>query len=184
VRARRSRRRVVAVVAVLALAGAGAAVAAFVADDEPSLTAKQLVAYQAAIHPPLSDGGRTVEQGMKPALADITDGGQVPVSAIAAESDRWVADLNAVRAKVAAVPPPGELRDAAALFDRALERYVAAAAAFGRAARAPVEQRQALLDEGIASAREADRTYDDASRVIQQWRRRLGLGATSDFPDP
>lgn len=189
-RRRETRLRTIALaLVVLLVAGVAAAVVLAATTDgdatsAPRLTADELLAYQAAVHPALRDGGQTVEQGMKPAVADLRDPGGVPPEAIADEADAWTRDLAAVRAKVAAVPVPAGLREVAAGFDAALARYLAAAAAFGRAARAPERERAALIEEGVAIAREADRHYDDASRVLQRLRRDLGLGATADFPDP
>jgi hypothetical protein len=155
------------------------------ATPTPGLTAAELTAYTEAVLPALSDGGKTIEQGMKPALAALSGSDKnVPPAAVAGEAQAWVRDLRDVRGRVAAVPAPAALREAARLFDTALGQYVAAAETFGLAAAATGRERTQLVDQGVATARAGDATYDDASRIIQDLRRRLGLGPTADFPDP
>ncbi len=180
---RRPGRRVAVAAALVGLAGVGAGLVA-ARSSAPSLTRARLVAYESAVLVPLREGGATVEQGIKPALADLTERHVTPPAVIAGEADGWVRDLTSVRARVGAVAPPDELREAARLFDRALEQYLEAARTFRAAAAASAVQRRALLDGGYAVARAADATYDDAARVIQRWRHRLGLPSTPDFPDP
>jgi hypothetical protein len=175
------RRRVLA----LALVVVAAAVAGvwLLGRDDP-LTRDQLVAYQSAVAPAVHDGGATVEKGMKPALDDLVNRHVVPPEAIAVEADGWIRDLTAVRKRVADVKPPPALRPASRLFDRSLGEYIEAARLFGDAARATPAERPALLKLGYAKATAADGHYDDASRILQRLRRRLGLGVTSQFPDP
>ena len=181
----RSKRWVAGVAAAfVGLSVVAAAISATQSRDEPSLTEARLTAYQQAIHAHLRLGGRTVEQGMKPAVADLLKPGDVPLSAIAEESEAWVRDLTNVRARVAEIAPPEELREVARLFDVAMVQYVEAARLFGEAASADALQRTPIAERGIAKAREADRTYDDASRVIQRWYRRFGNDPTPNFPDP
>lgn len=173
------------VVALIAAAGFAAVATVIGGDKKPSgLTRAELETYQSAIAPVMQEGGRTVELGMKPAIKDLAEPGGVPAAAIAGESDAWIRDLTSVRTRVAAVTPPKALAEAHRLFDAALGEYLAAAALFGRAARAPAAERRALIDHGLDTAERADDTYDAASRIIQRWRRDLGLGATADFPDP
>jgi hypothetical protein len=178
------RRRVVAAVVVTAVAVSVAAAVAAVARRPEPLTAKRLAAYTDAIAPPLSDGGRVVEQGMKPGVADLLNRHAVPPATIAVEAAEWERELTRVRGAVAAVPVPPGLGEAAALFDRALAGYVEAAELFRRAALAPEGQRRAIADRGFTAAEAADRTYDAASRIVQRERRRLGLGPTATLPDP
>jgi len=158
-----SRRGVAALAGLLVVVGAVLAVRLATASGSP-LTQEELVAYQAAVHPPLSEGGRLVQERLKPAAGATT-----PV----ADAEGWARELEDVRAKVAAVEPPSQLAEAHRLFDAAL-------AAYAETAR--------LVADGspgaVATGERADRTYDDASRILQRERRRLGLGPTAEFPDP
>ena len=158
-----SRRAVAALAALLVAGGAIVAVRLATAVGD-ALTTGQLVAYQAAIHPPLSEGGRLVQERLKPAA-----GAAAPV----ADAEGWARELDAIRAKVAAVDPPSRLGEAHRLFDAALAAYAGAAR---------------LIADGspgaVAAGERADATYDDASRILQRERRRLGLGPSAEFPDP
>jgi hypothetical protein len=157
-----SRRILPAVVALVVAVGAVLAVRLATAGD--ALTSAELVAYQAAIHPPLSEGGRLVQERLKPAA---------PAGTPVAEADGWARELDAIRARVAAVDPPDELAGAHRLFDTALAQYA--------------ETARLVADgsgDAVAAGERADATYDDASRILQRERRRLGLGATAEFPDP
>lgn len=147
-------------------------------ETTPSLTREELLTYQDAIHPLMSDGGRTVEQGMKPGVPDVR-AGKVATS----EAEGWVTALQAVREQVVAVEAPPALRDAARLFREALDSYVDAADALRRAT-GDADRRETLVDFAVTTAESADRTYDEASLILQNWRRRLGLGSTAEFPDP
>jgi hypothetical protein len=170
-------------VVVLSAVAATAYVSSRRTSRHEGLTAAELTSYTGAVLPPLREGGRVVEQEMKPTIGDLVSG-KLTGTTFAGRVDTWLADLSRVRGEVAAVPPPAELRPAATGFDDALGRYLAAAEAFRAAALAPAARRQAALDHGYAVATEADHRYDTASAVIQGWRRRLGLGPTADFPDP
>jgi hypothetical protein len=178
------RRAAVVTAAVAAVVLSAAAAAAYVAGhrtEKPKLTSQELAAYQGALIVPLREGGRVVEQDMKPTVTDFTQGTVTP-AALSERSATWVDELTRVREQVAAVPAPDPLRPASAGFDRALARYVDAARGFGTAARAT--DRTAALDAAYTIANDADHLYDSASAVLQRVRRDLGLDPSSDFPDP
>jgi hypothetical protein len=183
----RGRRRVAAALAAVLVGGAlGAGAYAFRHHDAPArprLTTAELSAYQAGVLPPLREGGQVVEQELKPAVADLA-AGKVSGPAFAAQTTGWLGRLAEVRRQVAGVVPPPDLRPAADGFDRALARYADTVRAFGAAASASKAGREAALANAYEVALDADHLYDTASAVIQQWRRRLGLGTTPDFPNP
>lgn len=185
---RGSRVQAIAFGIVIAMLGATALGAVLAARSEETprdtLTAVELQAYQGLITPHLTEGGKIVQLGMKPAMTDLATPGGIPAATIAGEADAWVAALTGVRQRVAAVIPPEQLREAHRLFDEALGRYLEAARLFGQAARAPAAEQRAAIDRGIAVAEIADDVYDAASRILQRLRRELGLGVTADFPDP
>jgi hypothetical protein len=177
-------RRFAAIPLVVVLVATAALVAHAMRDRPAELTRAQLTSYQAAIVGPLRDGGAIIQKGMKPGVADLASRHVVPPAAIVGEAQAWVAALTRVRSKLAVVAPPPQLRKASQLFDQALVGYLQAAMLFGQAAGANGDQRKALLTRGYATAEAADRTYDQASRILQRSRRHLGLGPTVDFPDP
>lgn len=147
------------------------------------LTVQELTAYQQAIASPLREGGATVQLQIKPRLTDL-DKGTVAPDVVVVESASWVRQLTRVRTAVAAAAAPPQLAGASRLFDEALVGYIRAATLFGKAAAAPPADRPELLRRGIEVATAADKTYDEASRILQRLRRQLGMGRTSEFPDP
>lgn len=178
------RKRLVAAVAAVVVVGAGVGVYAVTRPDpKPALTAAALTAYEQAILPSLRDGGRVIEQGVKPDLGDLGSG-KISGTAFADHADGFLAELERVRTAVAAVTPPSPLRPAADGFDAALARYEQAVREFKAAALTPRAGREAALAKGYATAQSADTLYDSAGAVIQRWRVRLGLGTSADFPSP
>lgn len=171
-----------AALAVVALAVASFAVAR--RDGKPAITKAELTAWENAILPALQDGGRTVEQGMKPAVDDLVNRHVVPAYVIAKEADGWAEALAGVKARVAAVATPPVLRPAVDGFTRALDEYVLAAKDFHAAALAPAgPQRDALVASGRAHGEAADHTYDTGAAVVQRLRHELGMPASSFFPE-
>lgn len=139
-----------------------------------------VLAWERAITQPAKDGGFVIQNGMKPAVADLGRDmpGQTMFQAVG-----WVAELERVRGVFAQAVPPPSLRDAAADFDAALRMYREAAETLGAAAISAGDTRRTLLDRAVAKAQEADATYDRASAALQRIRRLLGLGPSPNFPD-
>jgi len=150
-------------------------------DSSPSLTVRQLNAYQAAITPALRDGGATVQEGMKPAISDLVAQHIVPPQEMIREARGWVASLQENRKTVAAVRAPAALKQAQELFLTALDHYIEAARDFGNAA-GDASTRQQWLQKVYAAGTAGDETYDQASAILQKWRHTLGLPSSPDFP--
>lgn len=151
------------------------------ANDDADLRADAIEVYENSVIGPMQRGGRVVEQGMKPAVQQLADGGpsQATMQAVA-----WVDELRAVRSTVKAVEAPGALRDVARLFDESLALYADAATTIGAAAIATGEPRQKLLADAVGLARRADDRYDEASELLQRLRRQAGLPVSTRFPNP
>jgi len=139
--------------------------------------------YERAILVPIKDGGRLVEQEMKPSLNDLSTGAVTPTIAIE-RAVAWHTDLVQDRTQMLGLTPPSFLRGIQTLWARALDAYLAVPELFTQAARATGSARKALLDRAADAGTRADRLFDDAARVMQYHRRRLGLGPTHDLPDP
>jgi hypothetical protein len=149
--------------------------------DGSQTSASDVDAYVAAITPPARQGGFVIQEGMKPAVAGLGRGENVPVIM---QAVGWVAQLKQVRADFAKAKVSGELRAAAADFDRALALYIDAAERLGSVGMAGGDVRARLLDKAVAVARQADHVYDTASGELQRVRRRHGLPPSSLFPNP
>src|SRR4051812_1894486 len=159
-----ARVRLVIVAAVLAAASITAAVLA--ATGSPSApTRAQEQRFEAAVVPLVTDGGRVVEQGMKPALHDLTTDHVTPPAFIATEATQWRATLERVGAQLAGVRAGGRLAQARARIVAALGLYADAAAEFHSAALATGSEREQLIDRGIATAKRGDATYDEGAAI-------------------
>ena len=167
------------------LVGAVAAVVgafALTGDDGPS--AAEVTRYEDALRPIVTEWGRIEVQGMRPAIGDLQSGEGVPAETVVGEAAAWRASFEALQARLRGLRPPAELRDAAALFDRSMARYIEAAVAFGTAAAAPAgPEREAGVGRGISLARDGARIYNEASMALQATRRQAGLEPSPDFPD-
>jgi hypothetical protein len=149
----------------------------------PGVKRPALLAYEARLLPLVQDGGRVVQQGMKPALDDLRYKHIVPAPVIAQEGDGWVTSLETVQTKVRQVAAPAGLTTAHQAFLQALEEYVVAAKAFRAAALAPPgAARERQIADGIRHAEHADHTYDRGAAILQRARRSLGLPADPNFP--
>ena len=152
--------------------------------SSPRLTRAAMLAYEKSVDPLVSRGGQVVEQGMKPALGDLSHDHITPPSYIAHEADGWAASLSDVRRELAAVTTPRQLSSARTSLLAALNLYVSAARTFHDAALAKGAEQSALITHGIDQAQHADTIFDQAARVIQAQRRLLHLGPSAYFPDP
>jgi hypothetical protein len=149
----------------------------------PAVDRPALLAYEEQLLPLVQDGGRTVQQGMKPALDDLRYKHVVPAPVIAQEAAAWVAKLQSVESKVQQLSVPSGLAAAQEAFVQSLQAYVAAAQAFKAAALSPPGAgREQQIDVGIRHAEQADDTYDRGAAVLQRVRRSLGLPTNPNFP--
>lgn len=140
--------------------------------------------FEAAVVPLVTEGGRVVEEGMKPALHDLTTDHVTPPAFIATEAAQWQATLTRVGQQLGTVRASGRLDRARDRLVAALATYADAAASFHAAALASGSRRDQLIDEGIATAKRGDATYDKGATIVQAVRRSLGLGPSASFPDP
>jgi len=154
----------------------------------PSLSERRTseARYEDAIAGPAREGGFVIQEGLKLGLTQLGAGqsGNVMFQAVG-----WVNQLSDVRSRFAAAAhglKDPTLRAAAAKFDQALDLYRQTAETIGAAAVGGVDPatRSRLLEQASGHGRDADARYDDASRLLQQARRSLGLAPTNRFPDP
>ena len=148
--------RLVIVAAVLAAASVTAAVLAATGSSSGPTRAQEQ-RFEAAVAPLVTDGGRVVEQGMKPALHDLTTDHVTPPAFIATEATQWRATLSRIGTQLAGVRASGQLARARARLVAALGMYADAAAQFRSAALATGAEREQLIDRGIATAKRGTR---------------------------
>jgi len=177
-----------AIAAVVVASAAGLAIAVSLPRGDQGTTnvhpdAAALTAYTDALRAPTSDGGRIVEQEMKPTISDFSQG-QLDAASFAADARGWQLALRQVKDRIDRIVVPPAIAAAGPLFDAAMDAYIAAAKLFEQAAAAPQSQRQAAVGKGIDQARAADRQYDQAALVVQRALAAAGLQPDSNLPDP
>ena len=149
----------------------------------PHADAAALTAYTTALRAPTSDGGRIVEEEMKPTLADFSQG-RLDAASFAADARGWQIALRQVKDRIHRITVPPAIAAAGPLFDAAMDDYLAAAGLFEQAAAVPRAQRDAAVRRGIDQARAADNQYDQAALVVQRALAAAGLPADSSLPNP
>lgn len=157
--------------------------------DVVELTVEELLAYEEGFVAVARDVGRLIEVGpadahsMKGAVGAV-DRGELHGAALRQEARSFDEGLVRAASRLEALSVPPGLEEAQSGLLRALRHYRELARVLGRAADTdePAEL-DALLDRAVALGGRADRAFDEASTVIQDHRRRLGLGATSELPD-
>lgn len=152
--------------------------------DDSNVPARRaaIEAYQAELLPLVQEWGQIEVQGMRPAIGDLRSGEGVPPETVGGEARAWRAGFESLHAKILALHPPKEMRQAERLFDQAMQRYLDATVEFERAADGPAGERAAGIDRGISAARDGARLYNEASLVLQAARKEVGLPPTDDFP--
>jgi hypothetical protein len=175
-------RRTWLVLLLAALIGGSAALASSGGGSSRSAVA-ELETYERQVLPIVQDGGRVVEQGMKPAMDDLQYQHIVPPSVIGTEGDGWVRSLTNVRERLRRVATPASVRPVTTAFVSSLDAYIAAARSFSAAARTVGVRRAANLERGFSQAIAADRIYDEGSAHLQKLRHALGLASNPDFPE-
>lgn len=142
-----------------------------------------LLDYEETIFPHAQRGGQLVQQEIKPSVNGF-DRGSLPPKRLIEFAQNWDRIMREVRADFSAATPPSFLGDVEQRWTRAFDGYLDAIRLFASAARATGAERESLYQRAIGAAERADDLYDQASAVLQGWRRRLGLPPTSRFPDP
>jgi hypothetical protein len=132
--------------------------------------------YAETISPLAFEGGRIIQERIKPAIGDLVDGKVTPED-FRRQAAAWKHDLEEIRKAFAKAPSPPKLTPAKQLFDEAMRGYVAAVDEFVRASSqsGTPDEIDAALEPGRVLARRADKTYDRARRLVQSELRRVGL---------
>jgi hypothetical protein len=167
--------RLAAAVLAALLIGAAVVVAVSVGGDDPrpapsvspsaSPSNPAVEAYARDVQPLLEEGGKVVELGIKPALADYASGKETEAE-LALESRSWISALRGVERRIRALTVPPEVADAHTTYLRALERYVVVARRLQRASADPDSDRRQVVAEVTRLGEAADRTYDEAAALV------------------
>lgn len=174
---------IIASAAVVVLGAVGATSVFLVGSAQRRDDRAAYLRYEKKILVPIDDGGRLVQQEMKPSLADL-ESGSLGVTEAVGRANAWRGVLQQDRAAMVALKPPPFLRGIEKLWGAAVDAYLVIPDLFAEAARATGAARSALLDQAADAGNRADRLFDRAARAMQFHRRRLGLGPTHQLPDP
>jgi hypothetical protein len=166
----------------LAVLGGGGATGGGGSTPNPQASA-ELSAYTAALGPPTQEGGRIVEQEMKPSLAEF-ERGVLDAATFASRAGGWQLAFQRIRRQIDRIPVPTLIPAAGGLFDAAIDAYIRTAQLLEAAARAPGSARQAAIEAAVDAARAADSAYDRAAAVVQRALRAAGLPPDNGLPDP
>lgn len=167
----------------MVLAAVGATIVSSIGSAHRAADRASLVAYEEAVSAPARRGGELVEREIKPSVNQFHSGDLSPALLIRF-APNWERLMREVRDDFLKVTPPGFLGDIEERWARAFDTYVKAIRLFVSSARAHGVSRERLFKRAIDTAERGDDFFDAASRVLQTWRRRFGLGPTSRFPDP
>jgi hypothetical protein len=145
---------------------------------------KALVAYERAMLPHLKEAGRIVQQEMKPTLREVAEG-SVSDAQLLERTAGWQLGLERVRKELLALSPPALLgSDFEDNLSTAMGGYLLTVDAFTAIANAPPDQKTVSIEAATTFGERADDLFDDVAGIIQFHRKRLGLGPSSNLPDP
>ena len=160
-----------ATLAVLVAGAAGATAVFSVGSKQRRDDRKAYLVYEQAVLVPLGEM-RAVAEDMRSLITQRRGGN---VAAGPDEAGRWHARLLQARSGLLALDPPSFLGD----IER---RLTATADAYDRIPGFLTRSR--ANDEADAALSRADAVFNRAAELMQLHRRRLGLGPTTELPDP
>lgn len=138
--------------------------------------------YLEAVKPLAQEGGRVVQQGMKPAVTQLQDpDGDHAQQARVAPS--WVETMRDLRHRWGEVGAPDELAGANAQFLEAWDLYIRAAEALGDAA-VDETRREALVREAVTFGERGDEAWNEAAAIAQSLLVAAGEDPMTWLPSP
>ncbi len=171
------------IAAVVVACAAGLALAITLPNQGGGQDAKALTAYTTALRGPTADGGRIVEEEMKPSIPEFNNG-TLDAGTFTQRARGWQLGLRRVKDQIDRISVPPAIAAAGPLFDQAMDDYIHAAQLFEQAGTAPQAQRRADIDRAVAAAEAADHQYDQAALVVQRALVAAGLQPDSALPNP
>ena len=142
-----------------------------------------LVSYERSLLPAVREAGRIVQQEMKPSLREIVEG-SITGQQLLDRTGAWQRVFKRVRDDLLALEPPAFLGDIESGWDAAIGAYLITVDAFQGVGRSDPGTVPVAVDQAVTLAEHADELFDRVAGVIQFHRRRLGLGASPNLPDP
>lgn len=142
-----------------------------------------IASYERSVLPAVREAGRIVQQEMKPSLREIVEG-TITGRQLLDRTDAWERVFKRVRDDLLALDAPPFLGDIDAGWDAAMGAYLVTVDAFRTIGRTDPGSVSVAVDQAVSFAERADDLFDRVAGVIQFHRRRLGLGSSTNLPDP
>lgn len=182
---RKARRRspLVYTIALVAALATGATAVFLLGSSNRKDDRASLVSYELSLLPAVREAGRIVQQEMKPSLREIMEG-TITGRQLLERTGAWQRVFKRVREDLLALEPPALLGDIEAGWDAAMGAYLLTVDAFQTIGRADPASVSFAVDQAVTFAERADDLFDRVAGVIQFHRRRLGLGSSTNLPDP
>lgn len=134
-----------------------------------------ITAYAAKVKELSFEGGRLLQEEIKPRVTDLREGTVTP-DQFRREAGNWILLYQNLRRDFAGTRHPARLDDTARRYDEALATYIEAFEAFRDASRlATAEARNDAITDAVPIAERADKMFDAARDELERQMRAAGL---------
>jgi len=183
IRRRRWTRPILYTAALIVIGAAGASTVYLVGSSQRRADRAGYLEYEKKVLPLLREGGRIVEEEIKPSIAQLGSG-EIAGSEVVQRAAGWRTTFGQIRAALEAIDPPGFLGDIRVRWGAAMDAYQEVVDELEAAGRATGADRARYLGQAEDAGKGADAVFDHAAVVMQFHRRRLGLGPSTGLPNP
>lgn len=137
--------------------------------------------YYQTIRPHAVEGGRIVQQEIKPSLGELSSS-TLSASMFARRAVTWYHAFRLIRSQFADAPRVSRLNKTAALYDEAFAGYLDAIRGFLDASKiSGVAERSRAISAAVKTAEAADKRYDLARAELKEIMRVVGMRAPADL---
>jgi hypothetical protein len=171
-----------ATLAVVLVGAAGATSVFLVGSKQHRDDRAAYLTYERAVLVPVGIGV-LVRREMDQTLQRLRDASISPAGAVRTAGE-WSSAFASLREHIVALTPPAFLGDIERRWTVAIDSYTRVPGIVLQAARAIGSVRLSLIDAAENAVKRAVGFFDRAAEWMQFHRRRLGLGPTSELPDP
>jgi len=163
------------------LLAAGVALAIVFGGGNATADRHAVQSYYQAIHPLAQEGGRIVQQEMKPSLRELVRSTITPAK-FRERAAAWERAFRNIREKFASAPRVKRLDKAAALYDQSFADYLRAISAFSNASRVATKKaRDKAISRAARIAQAADKQYDRARAELKHVMLEVGMTPPGDL---
>ena len=138
--------------------------------------------YERAVLVPVGIG-LLVRKEMEQTVQRLRDG-STSTALVVRSAGEWSSAFASLREHIVALAPPAFLGDIEDRWTAAIDSYARVPGIIVQAARASGGRQPSFIDAAETAVKRAVGSFDRAAERMQFHRRRLGLGPTSELPDP